>query len=441
MSVSYNPAVLASDPVRREVVMGIVRAGIEAVEPFATVRRSMERDGTILTVDNEALDLSDVARVRVIGLGKASAGMASAIESLFPDVPVEGVVVTAEPAKVSRLRVLAGSHPVPDESSVRGAEALMEQARSAGPDELLVIAISGGGSALVTQPHPGITLSDLQSITDALLRSGATIDELNVVRKHLDGIKGGRLLEAAAGAGAVVTLILSDVVGNPLDIIASGPTMPDTSTYADALGILQQHDLEGVSANVTSLLERGQSGDLGETPAGGPVFERQIVHLVGDVATAAQAAREAASAAGIPAEVVTTTLTGEASDVARQIIAAAPDKCGMAIYAGETTVTVTGSGRGGRNQELALAAGITLAGIDDMVVASVGTDGRDGPTDAAGGFGDGGTMARAAAVGFDAPACLADNDSNRLLEATGDLIITGPTGTNVGDLVVVYRSG
>ncbi len=436
----YDPAVLRSDPVRRRTVMDLVRAAIDAVEPEAAVRRSMQRHGNALIVDGTVLDLSGVARVRVIGLGKAAVPMTSAIESMFPDLPLEGAAVAPSAAPVNRLRVLAGSHPVPDESSARGAEALMEQARSTRSDELLVVAISGGGSALVTLPVPGVALHDLKSITHALLLAGATIYELNVVRKHIDGIKGGRLLEAAAGAGSVVSLVLSDVVGNPLDAIGSGPTVPDPSTYDDAMGVLDKFDLTDVSPAITALLERGQSGELDDTPAGGAVFERQIVHIVGDSATAAQAAYDAAVAAGITARVVTTTLTGEARDVANRIISEAPHDRGVAIYAGETTVTVAGSGRGGRNQELALAAGIALAGIDDLVVASVGTDGRDGPTDAAGGFGDGDTITRASAAGLDAAACLADNDSYRVLEATGDLVVTGPTGTNVGDLVIVYRS-
>lgn len=440
MRLSYDPAVLKSDPVRRRVVMGVVLAGIAAVDPFACVRRAMQRDGAMLTLGQDVLDLTGVARVRVIGLGKASIGMASAIEALFPDVPVEGVVVAPEPATVSRLRVVTGGHPIPDQSSVDAAQALMSQARSAEANELVIVAISGGGSSLATLPLPGVTLGDMQSMTDALLKSGATIGDVNAVRKHMDGIKGGRLLETAAGARQVVTLVLSDVVANPLEAIASGPTIPDTSTFREALSVLDRYALRSASPNVTALLERGRSGALGETPAGGPIFDRHIVHVVGDAAAAAEAARGAALAAGISANVVTTTLTGEARDVARQIVAAPPDAPGIAIYAGETTVTVTGGGRGGRNQELALAAGIALAGNDDVVVAAVGTDGRDGPTDAAGAFGDGGTVARAAAAGFDANACLAENDSNGLLAATGDLVVTGPTGTNVGDLIVVYSA-
>ncbi|MBT8200115.1 MAG: glycerate-2-kinase family protein, partial [Acidimicrobiia bacterium] len=255
MSVSYDPAVLGADPVRRHAVMDVVRAGIDAVEPFAAVRRTVQREGTALVVGGEEVDLVAVAGVRVIGLGKASVAMASAIESLFPDLPVQGTVVATEAAEVPRLRVLSGGHPVPDESSVRGAEALMEEASRAGPDELVVFALSGGGSALVTLPLPGLTLGDMQAITDALLRSGATIEELNIVRKHIDGIKGGRLLEAAAHAGTIVTLILSDVVGNRLDIVASGPTMPDASNFADALEVLHDHDLSGASPNVTALLK------------------------------------------------------------------------------------------------------------------------------------------------------------------------------------------
>ncbi len=440
MSVFYDPAVLRPDPQRRRAVLDVVRAGIEAVEPAGAVRRALQRDGTTLVVGNERLDLRAFSAVRVLGLGKASIAMTSAIESILGDHSLGGAVVAPAPATVPRLRVVAGSHPVPDVSSVRGAQLLMEEAKGITADELLVVAISGGGSALATLPLPGITLAEMQSITDALLRSGATIGELNVVRKHLDGIKGGRLLAAAAGAGAVVTLVLSDVVGNPLDIIASGPTVPDPSTFAQALQVLDDHDLAAVSPAVTALLERGRAGSMDDTPAGGAVFDRQIIHLVGDAVTAAHGAAAAATAAGIPATVNTTTLTGEARDVAGDLVSAAPHGHGMAIYAGETTVTVSGGGRGGRNQELALAAGIAMNGVDDLVVAAVGTDGRDGPTPAAGGIGDGNTVARADAAGLDAAASLADNDSYRLLAATGDLVVTGTTGTNVGDLVVVYRS-
>lgn len=348
---------------------------------------------------------------------------------------LEGVVVTNhdEPAP---LPVVVGGHPLLDQGSVAGAEAALEIAAEAGPDDLVVCLISGGGSAIVESPAPGIDLADLIATSRALLASGADIVEFNTVRKHLSRVKGGRLAEAAGNA-TLLSLVLSDVVGDPLDVIASGPTVPDPTTYQDAVRIVRNRGLvEALPPAVVAHLDAGTAGTISETP---PVpHPRSHIAVVGNGPLAAEAAATAAAERGIAAEVVTTVLTGEARVVAAELLARRGGE--LEIYAGETTVTIEGGGRGGRNQEAALAAAIAIAGHNDVTFLAAGTDGIDGPTPAAGAVVDGTTVVRGTTLGFDARACLADNDAFTFLEATGDLLVTGPTGTNVGDLWLLYRS-
>jgi glycerate 2-kinase len=428
----FDPAVLANDPERRVALLRVAASALDAVDPFAAVRR------TGLPVDP-----GDFARVVVLGLGKAAVAMGRAALSLVGDLPVEGVLVTTTGDDAGPLRVVEGSHPVPDRRSVTGGRALLETAAGVSGDDLAVVLISGGGSALAEVPAGDLTVADLQEMNGLLLRSGADITELNTVRKHLSRLKGGRLGEALAAAGCLVTFVLSDVVGNPLDVIASGPTVPDPTTYADALSVLDRHDLrERASGSVVGHLEAGAGGAIADTPSAGVVFDRQHLAIVADAGSAARAAEAAGEAEGWSTRVVTTELTGEAREVGRDLAAAADgiDPGSLLVHAGETTVTVTGEGTGGRNQELALAAGMVLEGRDDIVVLSIGTDGIDGTTDAAGAFGDGGLVARARNAGLDGADHLRRNDSNPLLAATGDLVVCGPTGTNVGDLVLVLRT-
>ncbi len=396
-------------------------AGIEAVDPHRAVTNALSD----LSVDRDGHE-----RCVVIAIGKAAPAMASAAVEWCGDLPVSGVVVSSVPTSAAGLDVLVASHPIPDATSESAGRRVLDTASTCGAGDLVLVLISGGGSSLCTVPAPGLTLYDLVQTTSVLLRSGATINEVNTVRKHLSGVKGGRLAEAIGPDATLLTLILSDVVGNPLDVIASGPTVPDPSTLADARSIV-------ADVAVPPAVRRHLAKDTSETPKGGDVFDRQTVMVVGDGTMAAHAA--AASLDG--ATVVSTTLEGEAREIALQVIdhAKALKPGESHVYAGETTVTVTGNGRGGRNQELALAAAIALDGRDDLTLLSIGTDGIDGMSDAAGAFADGATVATAAKNGMDAQAALTNNDSHAFHDAAGSLVVTGPTGTNVGDLILVHR--
>ena len=319
--------------------------------------------------------------------------------------------------------------------------------------DLVIVLISGGGSALMPLPVPGVSLGDLQALTGALLRCGADITELNTVRKHCSQIQGGQLARMAAPA-QVAALILSDVVGTPLDIIASGPTVPDRSTYADVLSLFARYEItDQVPASVLAHVRRGAAGAIPDTPKpDDPSFTRVNNVVIGDNASAARAAVDAARKAGWHSHLLTTFVQGEAREAGRVIAGIAQGiACGASdferpaclVMGGETTVTIRGHGMGGRNQELALAAAIALGGYPlpadtDVAVISLGTDGSDGPTDAAGGIATPGTLARGRSLGLDAYASLAANDSYHYLAGLGDLVITGPTNTNVNDLIFVF---
>ncbi len=438
--MDYDTRVLDNDPARRRLLLDIAAAGLDAVDPAAAVARTLSRDGDRLIVGDTAVRIPP-GGVTVLGLGKASVAMARAAGEALRGVPITGAVVTNAPGPVSaRLEVIAAGHPLPDAGSVTGGRRLLELAREAGADRLVLTLVSGGGSSLAEVPAEGLTLEDIISVNDALIRSGAPITAINAVRKHLSAFKGGRLAVAARPA-EMVTLVVSDVIGNPLEAIASGPTVPDRTTFRDALGVLDEHAV-AVPERVRSLLERGASGAVADTPAGGDILDHQTIRIIADGPTAAEGARREAARRGITTRIATTSLSGEASQVGAAIGAELRIRTGVGvtISAGETTVTVTGDGRGGRNQELALAAGIALEGDSGAVVLSVGTDGIDGPTDAAGGFGDGSTVERGRRARRSAASALDANDAGSYLEATGDLLVTGPTGTNVGDLVIAMRS-
>jgi hydroxypyruvate reductase len=349
------------------------------------------------------------------------------------------------------VAVFEAGHPVPDEAGVAAAQRIAALAQGATGRDLVLCLISGGGSALLTLPAAGLTLADLQATTAALLRCGASIDEINTLRKHLELLKGGQLARLASPA-AVASLVLSDVVGSPLDVIASGPTVPDRSTWAGAWEIVQRYSLEPVlPAAVAQRLRAGRDGRLPDTPkAGDPAFERCQTAVVADNAVAAEAAAATARTLGFDAQVLSTYVEGEAREVARVAVAlgrevvahgrpATPPAC--LLLGGETTVTLRGAGRGGRNQELALAAALALARAPEggrIVIASLATDGSDGPTDSTGGLADAGTVARGRAAGLDAAAHLTGNDAYPFLQASGDLLRTGPTQTNVNDLIAVF---
>lgn len=428
---------------RRHAVL-ILGAGVAAADPAAAIRRVVAREGSTLRAPGWWHDLGR-GRVVVVGAGKASARMAAAVEDLLGDRLDGGVVVTSYGygAPLRRVALVEAGHPLPDAAGQRGAERVAQVAAAAGDGDLLLVLISGGGSALLPLPAAGIALEEKIATTDLLLRSGATIAEVNTVRKHLSRIKGGQLARLAAPA-TVLTLILSDVLGNPLDAIASGPTVPDPTTFADALAVADRYGLRGsLPAAVRAHLEAGAAGRVTETPKpGDPVFDRTRAVVIGDITLAAGAAVERAQALGYRTRLCGTDVQGEARDVGarlgnmvRETLAArvGPEPICL-VMGGETTVTVRGRGRGGRNQEVALGAAPVLAGLPQVLVAALGTDGIDGPTLAAGAVADGTTVARARARGLDPQVALDANDAFPFFEALEDLIVTGPTHTNVNDL-------
>jgi len=344
--------------------------------------------------------------------------------------------------ETARIEVAEAGHPVPDTRGLEASGRLLTLASSANDRDLVLVLVSGGGSALTPAPADPITLAEKQTLTRLLLEGGATIGELNAVRKHLSRLKGG-LLARAAHPATVVTLALSDVVGDALDVIASGPTSPDPSTYGDALEVLEARGvLERAPRAIVERLRAGARGAIEETPKPGDrVFERVRNVVIGNNALVVQAAAAAAERLGYRPYVLTRGLQGEARGVGRELIERArllPGPVCM-IAGGETTVTVRGRGRGGRCQETALAAALALAPGDDLVVLAAGTDGTDGPTDAAGALIDAGTLARGRAAGRDAERALADNDAYPFLESCGDHVVTGPTNTNLLDLYLVVR--
>lgn len=424
----------------------ILGAAIAAADPAAAVHRTVRRAGDRLTVADRTYDLGALSNLFVVGAGKASARMAAALESLVGDRVTAGVVTTKR-GYVERLRnvdLVEAGHPLPDQAGLEGARRIVDLVRAAGAGDLVLVLISGGGSALLPMPADGISLEEKIAATDLLLRSGATINEVNAVRKHLSRVKGGWLARHASPA-TVVTLILSDVLGNPLDVIASGPTVPDPTTFCDALTVVDRCDLRArLPAAVRGYLELGASGAAPETPKPGDrVFDRAQTAVIGDITLAAAAAADRARALGYQVDLRATNVQGEAREVGarfgqmiremRMSMREVPRPT-CVIMGGETTVTVLGRGRGGRNQELALGAASGLDGLSQTLVAACGTDGTDGPTDAAGAVVDGTTLERARAAGLDPMRALADNDAYAFFEALGDLIVSGPTNTNVNDL-------
>jgi glycerate 2-kinase len=415
----------------RDDALRILESGIDAADPHAAVLRALAREGDALHVRGaaEPIDLA-AGRVWVVGAGKAAAGMARAALEVLGDRVAGGTVTVPAGGPVpvlAGIEVWAASHPLPDTHGLAGAAAALATARAAREEDVVLCLLSGGASALWPGPPTGVSLSDLAETTARLLRAGAPIGEVNTVRRHLSRIAGGWLARAAAPA-RLVTLAVSDVVGSAPEAIGSGPTVPDGTTYRDALRTLLHYGVE-VPAAVRAHLQRGDAGETPETPKpGDPAFARASYHVVADNRDALAAAAEAAERLGYRTTVVADDLEGEAREVAAEV---------AFLLGGETTVTVRGRGRGGRSQELALAAALEVEDEPGVVVAAVGTDGRDGPTDAAGGIVDGETVARGRTQGADARDALERNDAYTFLHAVGGLIVTGPTGTNVNDLVLV----
>ena len=429
---------------------GIWRAGLAAVDPWSLVHESVAREGDIVRINGREFDLAAHERVFVVSFGKAASAMGEALAAILDERLTSGLAVVAGPVPKTGLRLehIEASHPVPDALSVEAARRVLGIADRAGEKDLLFLCISGGGSSLLTLPAEGITLDKKRRLSEDLMRAGATIQELNIVRKHLSAIKGGRLAQAAFPA-TVVTLVISDVVGDDLGTIASGPAHWDASTFAEARAILECYDLwDPASAMVRARFEEGARGLVGETlKEGDPVFGRVQTFIVGENMTALRAAKREAEKRGFEPIFLSSSDGGEARKTAAGYAAFLAElACSAAslprplclLAGGELTVTVKGRGKGGRNTEFVLAAlaemvKAEVSGIDWLVL-SLGTDGIDGPTDAAGAWADERTIRTAGALGLDPVAYLDDNDSYYFFKQTGNLIVTGPTGTNVMDL-------
>lgn len=431
-------------------VRRILADALQAVDPAQAVRRCVQRDGHRLLIGDRSYDLDAVHRLLVVGAGKAGAPMAQAIEDILGDRIGAGVIIVKEgyAAEVDKLKIVEAGHPIPDARGVAGADEIIQVLAGTRRDDLVIALISGGGSALLVSPHEGISLDDLQDLTAALLASGADIYEINTLRKHLERLKGGQLARLA-GPAPVATLILSDVVGDPLDMIASGPTVPDAATFQQAYDVLARYDLlPRVPETITQHLQRGVEGRVPENPRpGDPLFEKVQNLIMGSNALAAQAAVEGAREEGFNALLLTTYLQGEARQagrllaaVARELVASGQPLARPAciVAGGETTVTLQGDGLGGRNQEMALGAVQDMAGLDRAALVCLATDGGDGPTDAAGAVVTGETLARAREQGLDPQEHLSRNDAYHFFEPLGDLLMTGPTMTNVNDLAFVF---
>jgi glycerate 2-kinase len=419
----------------------IFSAALAAVDPFTAVESELEQVRTFFRV-------GDFTRLLVTGFGKASWRMAAACEHLLSDLITDGIIVTkyghaSASDRLAKIATYEAGHPVPDENGVTATRAIVDLARGADERTLMLCLISGGGSALLVAPCEGITLGDKQELTDLLLKSGATINELNAVRKHLSMVKGGRLAQIAHPA-SIISLIVSDVIGDSLDVIASGPTAPDMSTYSDARAILEKYRLtHRVPKAILSMLEQGSQRKIAETPKqGDDIFENVQNILVASNSTALAAAKAKAEELGFHTSIFSSTLQGEAREVARSlahhILAANLTRPACVLSGGETTVTVRGTGVGGRNTELALAFALEIDGVDGVTLLAAGTDGTDGPTDAAGAVVDGRTISRARSMQLDAPAYLNNNDSYAFFRKTNDLLVTGPTGTNVMDIQIIF---
>jgi glycerate-2-kinase len=440
--VNQNSSRLRSDLSR------MLTAALRACDAGEAVRRALRLDGKTLRIaDREEVPLARVRRVLVVGAGKAACAMTRGAADVLGERIAGGSVTTRHRhgLPLPGITVWEAGHPAPDACGLAGAADALRTARLAGADDLLLCLLSGGGSALWAAPAPGLALGDLQDATSALLRAGAPIGEINSVRKHLGRIGGGWLARSAAPA-RLVTLAVSDVVGDRLDVIASGPTVPDPSTYAEALEVVHRR-CGAALPRVTAHLAAGAAGALPETPKrGDDSFRRSSAYVVARNRDAIDALAREAAALGYTPEIVDAEMKGEASRVGRRVAerslrARAEGRRVALLWGGETTVTVRGGGRGGRNQELALAAALALQGEADVVVAALGTDGSDGPTEAAGAMVDGGSADRARAAGLDAADYLRRNDAHPLLRAAGDLLVTGPTGTHVNDVVVALAEG
>ena len=448
--------------IKQENIMGqmrseaeeIFKSGIQAVDPHDAVKHFVKLEGDRLYLGSDRksqmeLDLKKFRRLSLVGAGKATAPMARAMEEVLKDRVHRGII-NVKYGFTDRLvitEMIEAGHPVPDQKGVEGTRKILDLLTNGDEKDLIFSLISGGGSALLPQPAGDITLAEKQNITRTLLACGASIDEINAVRKHISSSKGGQMARAAYPA-TVVNLMLSDVVGDRMDVIASGPFVPDTSTFKDVLQIFRKYELQDVPSAIMAHVNAGARGEIPETPKeGDPIFAHLFNIIVGSNILALEAAREKAEALGYRTLILSSMVEGETKEVARVHSAIAKEilKTGRPLDApaciisgGETTVTIRGDGLGGRNQEFCLAAALDLGKLPArVVILSGGTDGNDGPTDAAGAVVDPFTVARGRDAGMEAATFLKNNDAYHFFEKTRDLLMTGPTKTNVMDVRLV----
>ncbi|MGI6321744.1 MAG: glycerate kinase type-2 family protein [Bacteroidales bacterium] len=435
------------DNVLRNNAKEIFLAGVEIVKPDILIPHFVSLENDVLKIENHRFQLAEIRNIYLTGAGKASALMAKAIENILGSRISSGHIVTkyghAVPLKYAF--VTEAGHPVPDENGVKGTESILSIVNKASKNDLVICVISGGGSALLTDIPDGCTLNDLKILTDLLLKSGANINEMNCIRKHLSKVKGG-MLSSAAYPARVVSLILSDVIGDPLDVIASGPTAPDPTTFKDALDIIEKYGIKDkIPAGITKILNEGLNKIRKETlKESDEAFKLTTNLIIGNNRLALKKAREKAEALGYTTKIITDSLHSDVEDVADYIFSKLikyrnekPGKKSCLLFGGEPTIKITGDGLGGRNQHLALLMAQKINGINGVVFLSGGTDGTDGPTDAAGAIAEPETLKRSEALGLDINKYISDCDSYNFFRQEGGLIKTGPTQTNVMDLIMV----
>lgn len=426
----------------------IVRAFQDALRqamPEHLIKASVRRCGNRLQIFSKTYHLNNYKKIHLLGSGKASPGMARALAELLQDRLAGGMVVSNHPGTIlnGMIDVFESTHPLPTGKSIKAAEHLMRRLQAVAADDLYIYVLSGGNSALVEKPLPPVTLQDIQATTRALLRSGAPIQSINVIRKHLSMVKGGRLGGLTKAQGIV--LVISDVIGDDLETIGSAPFYGDRSTYNDAHDILLRYQVwNRIPASVRSSIRSGLSGLIEETP---PAPRKNIDHvIVGSNRDLLYKIKARIESLGVPAHIMSSQLKGEAREAARALVAIGKEIIATGnpfkrpvclLFGGETTVTVKGTGRGGRNQELCLAALREIGDMKNLIILSAGSDGIDGNSEAAGAVGDCSTLRKARKLGLDMEKFLNNNDSGGFFEKTGGLIQTGPTGTNVMDIIIM----
>jgi glycerate 2-kinase len=438
----------------KRMARAIFSEALTAVDPTKILKERIRIDKSFLWIkigDNseKVFDLNRFDKIFLVGTGKASNSMAQAIEEIFEDRLTKGVITTkyGHLLPLKKTQIIEAGHPIPDQKGYEGAKIIHHLLKGSGPEDLVIFLLSGGGSALLPFPANGIELKEKQKVTQFLLDCGADIKEINTIRKHISWMKGGWLAKWAYPS-TVIGFILSDVVGDPLDAIGSGPTVPDPSTFGEAWEVLRKYDLlNRIAPSIKNFLELGKEGKVEESPKMGDiVFQKVYNSLIGSNILALRAAEKKATSLGLNTLILSSSIEGETREAARFHTAIAKEvissgnpipKPACILSGGETTVTIKGNGLGGRNQEFVLAGALEISGTEKVVLLSGGTDGTDGPTDASGAVADHTTIQRAKSMGMDPRAHLDNNDTYPFFQKLGDLLITGPTQTNVMDVRIL----